>query len=105
MEIISFSPYIAMVHDFISDTEGEDLISKAESKLRRSSVASDKHGKLHEFDEKRLSEQEWLDEKTSVGAKRITARLDEFLDVSATSKVHSESYQGSNTKCNNSIQQ
>ena len=100
VEIISFSPYIAMVHSFISNTEGEDLISNAESKLKRSSVGSDDHGKLHEFDEKRLSEQTWLDERTSVGAKRITARLDNFLDVAATSKVHSESYQGSDTKCN-----
>ena len=83
-----------MVHDFITNSEGEDLISKAASKLKRSFVASNKHNETYKIDEKRLSEQAWLDEKISVGAKRITERLDGFLDVEAFSKIHSESYQG-----------
>ena len=83
-----------MVHNFISDSESEDLIKKAGAKLKRSSVASEKQDQTYEYDEKRLSEQAWVDEKMSLSAKHITARLDEFLDVEATSKIHSESYQG-----------
>ena len=94
VEIFSLSPYIAMVHEFITNSEGEDLISKASSKLKRSFVASYKHNETYEIDEKRLSEQTWIDEKISAGAKRITERLDGFLEVEATSKIHSESYQG-----------
>ena len=45
-------------------------------------------------DDNRVSEQTWLNEEMSDAAKRITARLDGYLDVEATSTAHSELYQG-----------
>ena len=52
-------------------------------------------------DDSRVSEQTWLNEQMSSAAKRITARLDGFLDVEATSTAHSELYQGFEIILNN----
>ena len=82
------------MHNFITNSESEQLISKAGPKLRRSSIVTLNKGNSSKFDESRTSEQTWFNEDMSGAAKRITARLDGFLDVEATSTTHSELYQG-----------
>ena len=94
IEIVSLKPYIAVMHNFITNSESEQLISKAGPKLRRSSIVTLNKGNSSKFDESRTSEQTWFNEDMSGAAKRITARLDGFLDVEATSTTHSELYQG-----------
>ena len=82
------------MHNFITNSETEELISKAGPKLRRSAVVTSKNANSSTTDESRISEQTWLNEDMSKAAKRITARLDGYLDVEATSTAHSELYQG-----------
>ena len=94
IEIVSLKPYIAVMHNFITNSESEQLISKAGPKLRRSGIVTANKGNSSGFDESRTSEQTWLNEEMSGAAKRITARLDGYLDVEATSTAHSELYQG-----------
>ena len=94
IEIVSLKPYIAVIHNFINNLEVEELISKAKKNLKRSAVAAYNKGILKEFDERRSSQQAWINEKMSGAAKNITKRLDEFLDVEAVSELHSEPYQG-----------
>merc|ERR1712150_38007 len=80
----------------MGNSESEELISTASGKLKRSSVHSYDENKSIEVDESRLSKQAWLTEEMSEAAKRITSRLDGFLDVEATSDQHSERYQVAN---------
>ena len=94
IEIVSLKPYIAVIHNFITNLEVEELISKAKKNLKRSAVAAYNKDILKEFDERRSSQQAWINEKMSGAAKNITKRLDEFLDVEAASELHSEPYQG-----------
>jgi len=96
IEIVSLKPYIAVMHNFITNSESEQLISKAGPKLRRSGIVTANKGNSSGFDESRTSEQTWLNEEMSGAAKRITARLDGYLDVEATSTAHSELYQVAN---------
>ena len=83
-----------MIHNFVTNSESDDLIANAQDRIMRSSVAANKKDMLDKIDERRLSEQAWVTEEMSLAAKRITLRLDAFLDVEATSTIHSESYQG-----------
>ena len=94
VEIVSLEPYIAVMHNFITNSETEELITKAGPKLKRSFVVSSKFSNSTMGDDNRVSEQTWLNEEMSDAAKRITARLDGYLDVEATSTAHSELYQG-----------
>ena len=94
IEVVSLQPHIAVMHNFITNSESDELISKAGPKLRRSSIVTNNKGNSSAFDESRTSEQAWLNEEMSGAAKRVTARLDGFLDVEATSTEHSELYQG-----------
>ncbi len=45
------------------------------------------------IDDRRVSEQTWMVEANTSAAARLTKRIDTFLDLEATSEVHSESYQ------------
>ena len=94
VEIVSLEPYIAVMHNFITNSETEELITKAGPKLKRSFVVSSKFSNSTMGDDNRVSEQTWLNEEMSDATKRITARLDGYLDVEATSTAHSELYQG-----------
>ena len=94
IEIVSLKPYIAVIHNFITNWEIEESIEKAKNNLKRSAVAAYNKDILDEFDDRRSSQQAWITEEMSGAAKSITTRLDEFLDIEATSKIHSESYQG-----------
>ena len=83
------------MHNFITNSETNELITKAGPKLKRSFMVSAKTSNSSLGDDNRVSEQTWLNEDMSAAAKRITGRLDGFLDVEATSTKHSELYQGS----------
>ena len=76
MEIVSLEPYIAVMHNFITNSETEELITKAGPKLKRSFVVASKFSNSTMGDDNRVSEQTWLNEEMSDAAKRITARLD-----------------------------
>ena len=95
IEVVSEQPYIAVMHNFITNSETKEIILKAGPKLKRSFMVSSKAKNGSHSDDSRVSEQTWLNEQMSSAAKRITARLDGFLDVEATSTAHSELYQGS----------
>ena len=82
------------MHNFITNSETEELISKAGPKLKRSFVITAKTSNSSMGDDSRVSEQTWLNEEMSPAAKRLTERLDGFLDVNAYSTTHSELYQG-----------
>jgi len=96
IEIVSLQPYIAVMHNFITNGETAELISKAGPKLKRSFMVSSKTSNSSLGDDNRVSEQTWFNEDMSGAAKRITGRLDGFLDVEATSTTHSELYQVAN---------
>lgn len=82
------------MHNFITNSETEELISKAGPKLKRSFVITAKTSNSSMGDDNRVSEQTWFNEEMSPAAKRLTERLDGYLDVNALSTTHSELYQG-----------
>lgn len=94
VEIISRDPYIAIMHQFISNGESEEIIKKTGPSLKRSLTWVSKEEGVLGVSDSRVSEQMWLHEGMSIAAQRITSRLDGFLDVKAKSKSHSEAYQG-----------
>ena len=83
------------MHNFITNSETEEMIVAAGPKLKRSFMVSSKTANSSHGGDDRVSETTWLNEDMSEAAKRVTARLDGFLDVEATSTLHSELYQGS----------
>ena len=94
VEIMSFRPYIAVIHDFITDGETQQMIEKASPKLKRSQmVGKALNGTL---DDRRVSEQTWLTEDDTEATARITKRLDYYMDLEVKSTNHSELYQVAN---------
>lgn len=94
VEIMSLRPYIAVVHEFITDGETEEIIATASPKLQRSQmVGKALNGTL---DDRRVSEQTWLTEEDTEATARITRRLDYFMDLETKSTNHSELYQVAN---------
>lgn len=94
VEIMSFRPYIAVMHEFITDSETDEMIAKASPKLKRSQmVGKALNGTL---DDRRVSEQTWLNETDAEATARITRRLDYYLDLETMSTNHSELYQVAN---------
>ncbi|TRY78772.1 hypothetical protein TCAL_01746 [Tigriopus californicus] len=94
IEIVSLKPYIAVLHEFITPSESEEIISKSTPKLKRSQMVGQRlNGTL---DDRRVSEQTWLTEKDANATMRLTHRIDTFLDLESGSTNHSELYQVAN---------
>ncbi len=94
IEIVSHRPHIAVLHDFITDSESAEIIKHASPNLKRSAmVGKAMNGSI---DDRRVSEQTWMIEDEVPAARRLTHRLDTFLDLEATSHNHSEAYQVAN---------
>ena len=84
-----------MVHDFIRPSEIKNMIDVASPKLKRSQMVGSKvNGSMSDY---RVSEQTWINEEMSpLGAGKLTQRIDDFLDLKATSTIDSELYQVAN---------
>jgi len=91
VEVVNLSPYIAVVHEFITESEADAIVKRAAPDLKRSQmVGKSMNGSL---DDRRVSEQTWLSEETSPEAARLTVRIDDYLDLESGSGNHSEFYQ------------
>ena len=63
VEIVNYDPYIAVVHDFITESEIKEFIKIASPKLKRSSmVGKSYNGSASDY---RVSEQTWINEQMS----------------------------------------
>ena len=72
LEIASIRPYIAVIHNFILDSEIQEVIRTATPRLRRSEmVGSGVNGTL---DDRRVSETAWLNETDSLALGEVTKR-------------------------------
>jgi len=70
VEVVNLQPYIAVIHDFITDSEANGLIKKAAPKLKRSQMVGNSKQLNGTLDDRRVSEQMWLGEDTSPEAAR-----------------------------------
>ena len=96
VEIVSFSPYIAVLHDFITESEIKSFIDVASPKLKRSQMVGNSHGNSTMSDY-RVSEQTWINEEMSPdGAAKVTDRIQNFIDLMALSTRDAELYQVAN---------
>jgi len=95
VEIVNYDPYIAIVHEFITESEIHEFIKIAAPKLKRSSmVGKSYNGSSSDY---RVSEQTWINEQMSpMGPGKVTARIEDYLDLMATSTRDSELYQVAN---------
>ena len=95
VEVVNYEPYIAMVHDFIQPSEIKHMIDVASPKLKRSQMVGSKvNGSMSDY---RVSEQTWINEDMSPqGAGKLSQRIDNFLDLKATSTIDAELYQVAN---------
>jgi len=97
VEIVNFDPYIAVLHEFITPSEINEFIKTASPKLKRSSMLGkgiNGNGSMTDY---RISEQTWLTEKMApLGPGKVTARIEDYLDLMATSTRDSELYQVAN---------
>lgn len=89
------SPHIAVLHDFIMESEIKEMKSIAMPILKRSStVGKSMNGSLSDY---RVSEQTWITEEMSPnGASKLTKRIEGFLDLEAESTEDAELYQVAN---------
>lgn len=71
VEVVSLQPYVVIIHGFILDTEAAEIMSKAAPQLRRSEMVGG-NGTGHS-DDRRVSEQAWLNE-TDAGALEVITR-------------------------------
>jgi len=95
VEVVSLSPHIAVLHDFIMESEIKEMKSIAMPILKRSStVGKSMNGSLSDY---RVSEQTWITEEMSPnGASKLTKRIEGFLDLEAESTEDAELYQVAN---------
>jgi len=95
VEVVNLDPYIAVVHDFITNGEIKEFIKVASPKLKRSQMVGNKYnGSLSDY---RVSEQTWINEQMAPnGPGKLTTRIENFLDLMATSTRDSELYQVAN---------
>ena len=94
IEVVSLRPHIVILHDFITNGETKMIIDKAAPQLKRSQMVGTKlNGTL---DDRRVSEQTWLTEKSTPATARLTNRIDNFLDFQVESSKHAELYQVAN---------
>jgi len=94
VEIVSLKPYITIIHNFITDSETNEIIKRASPQLRRSEMVG-KQGN-GTADDRRVSEQAWLNETDTVALATLTNRIDHFLNLNATSSQDAELYQVAN---------
>jgi len=94
VEIVSLHPYVSLIHNFIFDSEAEEIKTTAAPKMRRSEMV----GKMGNgtSDDRRVSEQAWLNETDANALNSITHRIDMFLNLNATSVQDAELYQVAN---------
>lgn len=95
VEIVSNDPFIAMVHDFITDSEAEDLKATAAPKLRRSTTAA-LNGTKSVTSNTRISEQTWLMETENQSADRLTKRIKSYIGLNTESVKDAELWQVAN---------
>ena len=71
------------------------MIDVASPKLKRSQMVGSKtNGSMSDY---RVSEQTWINEEMSPqGAGKLSQRIDDFLDLKATSTIDAELYQVAN---------
>ena len=72
VEIVSLSPYIVIIHDFIHDAEIKDVIKTATPLLRRSEMVGT--GINGTVNDNRVSETAWLNETISLSLGIMTDR-------------------------------
>ena len=91
VEVISLQPYITVIHGLLLAGEPEQVIEGASSHLRRSEMVGKTNGNgTGQADDRRVSEQAWLNETDSPVLARLTTRIDLFLNLNATSSSSSE---------------
>ena len=95
VEIKSHDPYIAVVHEFITESEIKEFIKTAAPKLKRSQMVGNKYnGTMTDY---RVSEQTWINEEMSpMGPGRVTTRIRNYLNLNAYSSLDAELYQVAN---------
>ena len=94
IEVVSLRPHIVILYDFITDGEAKEYIEMAGPQLKRSLMVG--KGLNGTLDDRRVSEQAWLNETEAESVARVTKRIDYFLDLEADSSNHSEQYQVAN---------
>merc|ERR1740137_359492 len=94
VEIVSLRPYITVIHNFILDSEAEEIITRGSPDLRRSEMVG-KQGN-GTMDDRRVSEQAWLNETDTPALATLTNRIDHFLNLNSTSSQDAELYQVAN---------
>jgi len=94
VEIVSLRPYITIIHNFILDSEADEIVTRSTPDLRRSEMVGKKGNGT--MDDRRVSEQAWLNETDTAALGRITNRIDHFLNLNATSTQDAELYQVAN---------
>ncbi|XP_031590793.2 prolyl 4-hydroxylase subunit alpha-3 isoform X1 [Oreochromis aureus] len=73
-ELVSLQPYVVLYHDFVTDTEAEDIKSLAHPGLRRSVVAA---GEKQATADYRISKSAWL----KGSAQSIVGKLDQRISL------------------------
>ena len=97
IEIVNYDPYIAVMHEFFTETEIKEYIEIAAPKLKRSAITGKGYGiNNSSFSDIRVSEQTWITEDMSPSAQRVTDRIDGFLGLKALSTRDAELYQIAN---------
>ena len=72
VEIVSLDPYIVVIHNFIHDSEASRIIKRAAPELRRSEMVGNNINGTS--DDRRTSEQTWLNETQELTLGTITRR-------------------------------
>merc|ERR1719228_3232344 len=94
VEIVSLRPYITVIHNFILDSEADEIIARSIPDLRWSEMVGKRGNGT--MDDRRVSEQAWLNETDTAALATITNRIDHFLNLNATSSQDAELYQVAN---------
>jgi len=97
VEVVSRDPYIAVVHQMITDSEARAVVAAAAPNMRRSMVieVDNAEGGSKE-DDLRISEQAWLTEWKVPSLDRLTKRLESVLSLKTYSTRDAELYQVAN---------
>jgi len=96
VEVISLRPYITVTHGLLLPGEPDQIIARAAPQLRRSEMVGKMVNGTGLTDDRRVSEQAWLNETDSLVLGRLTERIGMFLNLNVTSSVSSELYQVAN---------
>ena len=72
VEIVSLRPYITIIHNFILESEADEIVTRGTPDLRRSEMVGKKGNGT--MDDRRVSEQAWLNETDTAALGTITKR-------------------------------